>query len=106
MLANSISLGQKGQHRPSGGRLALKLSHLMHSRRLLGALSDIQAQKLPYEQILDQKKIAVCTGQRVCRVHCDAVELETGATIPSDLTVWLSGAAASPVFQEFRSVSG
>ena len=50
------------------------------------------------EHILDQKKIAVCTGQRVCRVHSNAIELEDGSTIPSDLTVWLSGAAASPVF--------
>lgn len=50
------------------------------------------------ERVLDQKNIAVCTGQRVCRVHSDAVELEDGSIIPSDLTVWLSGAGASPVF--------
>jgi selenide,water dikinase len=50
------------------------------------------------EQILNRKGIAICTGQRVSGVHSDTVEVEKGSPVPSDLTVWLSGAAASSVF--------
>ena len=50
------------------------------------------------EQILRQKGIAVCTGKRICQVHSDTVDVEHSLSVPSDLTVWLSGAAASPVF--------
>ena len=52
------------------------------------------------ERILDQKKIAVFTNQRVCGVRSDSVELGNSSSAPSNLTVWLSGAAASPVFHD------
>ena len=51
-------------------------------------------------RILAHKKIAVQTGRSVRRVHSDAVELDDGDTRAADLTVWLSGAAAPPVFRE------
>ena len=50
-------------------------------------------------RILAHKKIAVHTGRSVRRVHANAVELDDGDTRAADLTVWLSGAAAPPVFR-------
>ena len=52
------------------------------------------------ERVLRHRKLAVHTGRSVCRVHSDAVELDNGDTMPARLTVWLSGAAAPPVFRD------
>jgi selenide,water dikinase len=48
--------------------------------------------------ILAGKRIGLTLGARVTRVAADAVELEGGAVRPSDATVWLTGAAAEPLF--------
>jgi pyridine nucleotide-disulfide oxidoreductase family protein len=50
-------------------------------------------------RLLDGRGLAVRTGHRVTAVHADAAELETGESVPSALTVWLTGAVAWPLFQ-------
>jgi selenide,water dikinase len=49
--------------------------------------------------ILAERDVAVRTGVRVERVEADAVLFEGGARMRSDLTVWLTGAAAWPLFE-------
>ncbi len=44
----------------------------------------------------DRQRVAVRLGARVARVHHDALELADGARLPSDCTVWATGAAAPP----------
>jgi pyridine nucleotide-disulfide oxidoreductase family protein len=51
-------------------------------------------------RVLQKKNIAVRLGQRVTGVHEDSVELTGGSRMGSDLTVWLTGPAAHPVFQD------
>jgi selenide,water dikinase len=51
------------------------------------------------EKILAQKGIDVHLGSRVAAVSPQEVELESGSRIPSNLTVWLTGATADPMFQ-------
>jgi selenide,water dikinase len=50
-------------------------------------------------ELLGARGIEVRTGSRVAAVHAGAVELEGGGELPSDLTVWLTGAVAFPLFQ-------
>lgn len=50
-------------------------------------------------RILAERGIAVATGEPARAVHPDALELGGGRTLPSDLTVWLTGAVAFPLFQ-------
>ena len=83
-------LEQAGQRR--------KVSLFEASQAILAGYSD--GFRTQAEQILYHKGIAVCTGKRVCGVRSDIIEMDYGSSVPSDLTVWLSGAAASPVFQE------
>ena len=49
-------------------------------------------------RVLAQKEIAVSTRRRVSGVRSNAVEIENGPPLPSDLTVWVGGAAAPPLF--------
>ncbi|HEY0515311.1 MAG TPA: FAD-dependent oxidoreductase [Thermoanaerobaculia bacterium] len=49
--------------------------------------------------ILVERGIEVRTGERVQAVRPDEVETEDGGTVPSRLTVWLTGAVAWPLFQ-------
>ena len=51
------------------------------------------------ESILRDQKIEVRTGRRVVKVHPDAVELEDGHRVASDLTVWLTGPAGPGIFE-------
>jgi pyridine nucleotide-disulfide oxidoreductase family protein len=51
------------------------------------------------EAVLAGRGIAVRTGARVERVEADAVKIEGGGRLMSDLTVWLTGAAAWPLFE-------
>lgn len=48
--------------------------------------------------VLARKEIATRTGVRVEKVEPDAVHLQDGSRQKSDLTVWLTGAAAWPLF--------
>ena len=50
-------------------------------------------------KILARRGIAVRTESRVLAVHPEEVELEDGGSIPSLLTVWLTGAVSWPLFQ-------
>jgi pyridine nucleotide-disulfide oxidoreductase family protein len=50
------------------------------------------------EAVLAGRGIAIRTGVRVERVEADAVEVRGGPSLQSDLTVWLTGAAAWPLF--------
>jgi selenide,water dikinase len=50
-------------------------------------------------ELLGARGIQVRTGSRVAAVHAGAVELAGGGELPSDLTVWLTGAVAFPFFQ-------
>ena len=49
--------------------------------------------------ILKRAGIALRTGQKAIGVTPEGVGLDDGSTIPSDLTVWLTGAAAIPMFE-------
>lgn len=51
------------------------------------------------EAVLAGKGIEVRTGVRVEAVEADAVRLRGGGRLGSDLTVWLTGAAAWPLFE-------
>jgi pyridine nucleotide-disulfide oxidoreductase family protein len=50
--------------------------------------------------ILHQRGIVARSRLRVTAVHPDAVETHDGTWIPSQLTVWLTGAVAWPLFRE------
>jgi NADH dehydrogenase FAD-containing subunit len=50
------------------------------------------------EAVLAGRDIAIRTGVRVETVEADAVRVEGGTRLVSDLTVWLTGAAAWPLF--------
>jgi len=67
------------------------------SRRILGSYS--ARFRSAAEGVLQGKGIHVRTGLRVVKVFPDAVELEDGSRLPSDLTVWLTGPVGSEVFQ-------
>lgn len=54
--------------------------------------------RLQAETVLAGRGIAVRTGARVERVEPDAVQLQGGSRLTSGLTVWLTGAAAWPLF--------
>ncbi len=47
------------------------------------------------ERILAARDVRLRTGRRVAAVEADRVELDDGTHTPSELTVWLAGAAAS-----------
>lgn len=44
----------------------------------------------------ERQQVTVRLGVRVTRVHHDALEFSDGARLPSDCTVWATGAAAPP----------
>ena len=50
-------------------------------------------------EVLSRKQIEVRTGVRVEDLEPGAVSLKDGARLPSDVTVWLTGAAAWPLLQ-------
>jgi len=50
-------------------------------------------------RILAERGIEVRTGRRVVAVHPRSAALDDGDEIPSDLTIWLTGAVAFPIFQ-------
>jgi selenide,water dikinase len=52
------------------------------------------------EAILARKAIEVHLGRRVATVHADEIELEDGSRMPSNLTIWLTGATAGPLFRD------
>jgi selenide,water dikinase len=65
--------------------------------RILSGYTDRLRRKA--EKILAQKGIHLHLGSRVAAVSPQEVELENGSRIPSNLTVWLTGATADPMFQ-------
>lgn len=67
------------------------------SERILSGYTDRFRRKA--EKILARKGINLHLDSRVATVHPEEVELETGSRIPSDLTVWLTGATAEPMFR-------
>jgi selenide,water dikinase len=50
-------------------------------------------------QVLAARGIAVRTGSRAIAVRPHEVEAADGSILPSDLTIWLSGAVAQPLFR-------
>jgi selenide,water dikinase len=50
--------------------------------------------------VLARRRIDVRTGLRVAAVHEGEVETEEGVRVPSQLTVWLTGAVAWPLFRD------
>lgn len=48
---------------------------------------------------LDERRIALRTGNRVDRVEEGGVLLETGGRIPADLVLWLVGTTSMPTFE-------
>jgi selenide,water dikinase len=54
--------------------------------------------RLRAETVLAGRGIEIRTGARVEKVEPDAVELQGGSSLMSGLTVWLTGAAAWPLF--------
>jgi pyridine nucleotide-disulfide oxidoreductase family protein len=52
------------------------------------------------ERVLRDKSIAVRVGSRVSEVGSEEVRLVDGSCVPSQLTVWLTGPAATPIFKE------
>jgi NADH dehydrogenase FAD-containing subunit len=67
------------------------------SERVLASYS--QSFRLSAERVLQEKRIRVRTGMRAVKVHRDAVELEDGSRMPSDLTVWLTGPQGPEMFE-------
>jgi selenide,water dikinase len=51
-------------------------------------------------KILARRGIAVRTESRVLAVHPEKVELKDGGSLPSLLTVWLTGAVSWPLFRD------
>ncbi len=52
------------------------------------------------EAALATRRIAVRTGSQAVAVHADALELQGGERLPAGLVVWVSGAAALPLFAD------
>jgi selenide,water dikinase len=52
------------------------------------------------ERVLRDKAIEVRPGSRVSEVSAEEVHLVDGTRIPSELTVWLTGPAAFPMFRD------
>ena len=50
-------------------------------------------------RVLAERGVEVRTGAVVAAVHPSSVELEGGGEVASELTVWLTGPAAPPLFQ-------
>ncbi len=50
-------------------------------------------------KVLAGRRIELSTRSRVAAVRADEVELADGSRVASELTVWLAGAAAPPLFQ-------
>ncbi len=67
------------------------------SEAILGGYSD--RFRVRAEAVLADKRIAVRTRSKVQRVEPDAVRIDDGSRLPSGLTVWLTGAAAWPLFE-------
>ncbi len=63
---------------------------------LAGSSARFRARAL---EVLAGRGIAVRTGVKALAVQADAVDLDDGSRLPSDLTVWLTGAVAQPLFQ-------
>ncbi len=67
------------------------------SERVLASYSE--SFRLSAERVLQGKRIRVRTGMRAVKVHRDAVELEDGSRMQSDLTVWLTGPQGPATFK-------
>ena len=76
---------------------AREVSLLESSDRILTGYTDRFRHKA--EKILARKGINLHLDSHVTSVHPDEVELDNGSRIPSNLTVWLTGATADPMFQ-------
>lgn len=50
--------------------------------------------------VLKKKRVSVKTGARVRSICSGSVELEDGSRLSSDLTVWLTGPEAYPIFRD------
>lgn len=50
-------------------------------------------------RVLEEKRCAILLGARVTQVQSDSVGLEDGRSIPSDLTIWLTGPGPPDLFR-------
>jgi NADH dehydrogenase FAD-containing subunit len=80
----------------SGGRRQVTI--LEASSEILSKYSERFRRRT--EKALQEKEIEVRLGNRVAAVHEDSVELTGGSRVGSDLTVWLTGPAAQPLFRD------
>lgn len=80
----------------AGGR-EREVSILEASSSILAGYSDQFRQRA--ETVLAQRHIHVRRNVSVRGVTAQTVEADSGETIPSDLTIWLTGAAASSLFK-------
>ncbi len=74
-----------------------EVSILESSGAILGGYSERFRRRA--EAVLAKRGIAVRTGAKVLRLEPGAVWIDDGSRLPSDLTVWLTGAAAWPLFE-------
>ncbi len=75
-----------------------KISIVEGSDRILSGYSE--GFRRHAKKLLEERGIELHKGKRVVEVHADGVELEDGSRIDSELTVWLTGPASSPVFRD------
>ena len=68
------------------------------SERILAGYSRRFVRKT--REVLREKRISVRTGARARSVSSESVDLEDGSSVPSELTVWLTGPEAYGVFRE------
>ena len=53
---------------------------------------------------LEDMGIRICVGQRVARAEADAIVLDSGERLPSDLTLWAAGIQAPPVLADLAGL--
>jgi selenide,water dikinase len=87
----------------AGVEIACAMAFLDHQVTILESSEAILADysnrfRRRAEEVLAGRGIAVRTGVRVERVEPGAVQIRGGPRLQSDLTVWLTGAAAWPLF--------
>ena len=77
-----------------------ELSLVTRSSQILAGASD-GTRKLTLEQ-LRQRDIATITDASISTIHDDSLETSDGTTIPADLVIWSTGAAAPALLRELQ----
>ncbi|HSE06776.1 MAG TPA: selenide, water dikinase SelD [Methylomirabilota bacterium] len=78
------------------GRGAVEVLVLEAGSRVLPGHAASAAARV--EAAATARGVAIRTGARVARVEANAVDLESGERLPADAVVWVTGAAALPIF--------